>query len=69
LEWIPVLRVNEKSWVYLMLFPLVICNAYQILMLPKYLKRSEEERAILNEKKNKSNAPTTAKKSNNKKKK
>lgn len=45
LEWIPVLRVNEKSWVYLMIFPLVLCNAYQILMLPKYLKRSEEERA------------------------
>lgn len=61
LEWIPVLRVNEKSWVYLMLFPLVICNAYQILMLPKYLKRSEEERAKLQAKKE-NQTPTANKK-------
>ncbi|MFK4996628.1 KinB-signaling pathway activation protein [Bacillus sp. N9] len=33
LEWLPVLRPNEESWMYLMLFPLIACNAYQILML------------------------------------
>ncbi|MBP1914466.1 KinB-signaling pathway activation protein [Lederbergia galactosidilytica] len=44
LEWLPVLRVNEASWVYLMIFPLIACNAYQILMLPKYNKLSAEER-------------------------
>lgn len=43
-EWVPVLRVNEKSWIFLMIYPLIICNAYQILILPKYLKRSEAER-------------------------
>ncbi|MGE8207786.1 KinB-signaling pathway activation protein [Heyndrickxia sp. NPDC080065] len=59
LEWIPVLRVNEKSWVYLMLFPLVFCNAYQILMLPKYLKRSEEERAITKAEKGNQNQNST----------
>jgi len=44
LEWIPVLLVNEESWIYLMLFPLIISNAYQILALPKYIKQSEIER-------------------------
>jgi KinB signaling pathway activation protein len=43
-EWVPVLRVNEESWIFLMIYPLIICNAYQILILPKFLKRSEEER-------------------------
>lgn len=40
LEWLPVLRPNEESWVYLMIFPLLACNAYQILMLQKYNKLS-----------------------------
>src|SRR6185312_14591535 len=35
LEWLPVLRPNEESWIYLMIFPLIACNAYQILMLQK----------------------------------
>ncbi|WP_050182368.1 KinB-signaling pathway activation protein [Domibacillus robiginosus] len=36
LEWLPVLQANEKSWLYLMLFTLLPCNAFQLLMLPKY---------------------------------
>nr|WP_246628946.1 KinB-signaling pathway activation protein [Mesobacillus maritimus] len=44
IEWVPVLRVNEESWVYLMLFPLLICNAYQLLMLPRLNERSLKER-------------------------
>jgi KinB signaling pathway activation protein len=44
IEWVPVLRVNEESWVYLMVFPLLLCNAYQLLMLPKLNEKSLEER-------------------------
>ena len=35
IEWFPALRVNEESWLYLMLLPLLICNAYQLLILHK----------------------------------
>ncbi len=35
IEWFPALRVNDESWLYLMLFPLLICNAYQLIILPK----------------------------------
>ncbi|GIN20612.1 MAG TPA: KinB-signaling pathway activation protein [Bacillus bacterium] len=45
LEWLPVLRINEESWLFLMIFPLIACNAYQILVLPKYNRLSEEDRA------------------------
>ena len=34
-EWVPVLRVNETSWLYLMMFALLACNAYQLLILHK----------------------------------
>jgi len=44
IEWIPILRANEQSWVYLMIFPLLVCNAYQLLMLPKYNEKSLKER-------------------------
>ncbi len=44
IEWVPVLRVNEESWLFLMLFPLIACNAFQLLMLPKLNQRSIEER-------------------------
>ena len=43
LEWLPVLTVNEKSWLYLMLFVLLFCNAYQLLMLPHYIETFTEE--------------------------
>lgn len=35
IEWVPALRANDDSWLYLMLFPLLICNAYQLIILPK----------------------------------
>ena len=44
LEWFPSLRVNDKSWLGLMLIPLLVCNAYQILMLHKLNERSEQYR-------------------------
>jgi KinB signaling pathway activation protein len=43
LEWVPVLRVNEQGWVYLMLFSLLICNAYQLLILHKLNEKSTIE--------------------------
>ncbi|TYR78561.1 KinB-signaling pathway activation protein [Priestia megaterium] len=39
-EWFPALRTNEESWLYLMLFPLLICNMYQLLILPKLTLRT-----------------------------
>ncbi|RHW33944.1 KinB-signaling pathway activation protein [Neobacillus notoginsengisoli] len=49
LEWVPILRVNEGSWFYLMLVPLLVCNAYQILVLHKLNEKSLEERKRLQE--------------------
>ena len=42
IEWFPVLRVNDDSYMYFMLIPLLICNTYQLLILPKYHERSKE---------------------------
>jgi KinB signaling pathway activation protein len=36
IEWFPALRVNEKDWLMLMLIPIQVCNAYQLLMLPRF---------------------------------
>lgn len=44
IEWFPVLRVNEQSWLYLMLFSLLACNAYQLLILHKLNIQSQQER-------------------------
>jgi len=44
IEWVPALRVNDSSWVYLMLFPLLACNAYQLLVLHKLNIASELQR-------------------------
>lgn len=35
IEWFPVLRINDQDWLYLMLIPLLVCNAYQLLILHK----------------------------------
>ncbi|MDQ1143226.1 KinB signaling pathway activation protein [Bacillus sp. SORGH_AS 510] len=43
-EWVPVLRVNERSWLYLMMFALIACNAYQLLILHKLNTQSAQER-------------------------
>ncbi|UQD53723.1 KinB-signaling pathway activation protein [Bacillus methanolicus] len=50
IEWIPVLRVNEESWLYLMLFPLIACNAYQLLILHKLNEKSEQQKKSLKNK-------------------
>lgn len=44
IEWVPVLRLNDLNWVYLMIFPLLICNAYQLLILHKLHEASKKER-------------------------
>lgn len=44
IEWVPVLRVNEKSWLPLMLIPLLVCNAYQLLILHKLNEKSMIQR-------------------------
>lgn len=44
IEWLPVLKVNETSWLYLMLSALLACNAYQLLVLPKLNASSEVAR-------------------------
>ena len=52
LEWLPALMVrsgNIDTWVTILLFPLLAVNAYQILVLPKYNKQSDEDKAKLEE--------------------
>jgi KinB signaling pathway activation protein len=44
IEWVPVLRVNEKNWLYLMVVALIACNAYQLLILHKLNQQSQEQR-------------------------
>lgn len=46
-EWMPVLRVNEHSWLFLMVFALLACNAYQLLILHKLNAQSERQRGEL----------------------
>jgi KinB signaling pathway activation protein len=45
LEWVPVLRANNESWMYFMLIPLLVCNAYQLLILNKLIAKSQQELA------------------------
>ncbi|HZG72615.1 MAG TPA: KinB-signaling pathway activation protein [Chondromyces sp.] len=45
LEWLPVLQANESSWLYLMLFTLLPCNAFQLLALPKYNNRTNVKKS------------------------
>ncbi|WP_080849009.1 KinB-signaling pathway activation protein [Cytobacillus gottheilii] len=52
IEWVPILRVNEHSWVWLMIFPLLICNAYQLLILQKINEQSRMRREQMQAKKN-----------------
>ncbi|MDQ0247920.1 KinB signaling pathway activation protein [Bacillus fengqiuensis] len=42
IEWVPALQINDRNWLYLMLFPLLICNAYQLLVLPKLIADSHK---------------------------
>lgn len=43
IQLIPVLTVNEKSWIYFMLFPLLVCNSYQLLILHKLNEWSQKD--------------------------
>ena len=45
LEWVPVLRTDDDSWLYFMLFPLLICNVYQLLILNRLIHASQKELA------------------------
>ncbi|CAM5203305.1 KinB signaling pathway activation protein OS=Ureibacillus acetophenoni OX=614649 GN=SAMN05877842_1053 PE=4 SV=1 [Ureibacillus acetophenoni] len=52
LEWIIALmgrQGNIDTYVALLLFPLVAVNAYQLLALPKYNAKSDEDRKRLRE--------------------
>ncbi|MBM7716188.1 KinB-signaling pathway activation protein [Siminovitchia sp. FSL H7-0308] len=65
MEWLPVLRTNEENWLYLMIFTLIPCNAYQLLILPKYNRLSEKEIASRAAKRQKAQpAPSGKKKAN-----
>lgn len=44
IEWVPALRTDDPRWVYLMIFPLIVCNIYQLLILHKLNEKSEQER-------------------------
>lgn len=61
IEWFPVLRVNEHSWVYLMLFALLACNAYQLLILHKLNMQSQQERQRIESRKSTKNKTKASK--------
>ncbi|MGD6818711.1 KinB-signaling pathway activation protein [Metabacillus sp. 84] len=35
-EWFPALRENDQNWLYFMLISLLCCNAFQLIMLPRF---------------------------------
>lgn len=43
LEWLPVLQANNHKWLYIMLFTLLPCNAFQLLALPRYNQRTSQK--------------------------
>ncbi|MGK0554111.1 KinB-signaling pathway activation protein [Macrococcus capreoli] len=43
-ELIPFLKVQDMMWLYCTIFSLLLCNAFQLLSLPKYNRLSYEER-------------------------
>ncbi|WP_414054328.1 KinB-signaling pathway activation protein [Macrococcus equi] len=43
-ELIPFLKVKDMMWLYCTIFSLLLCNAFQLLSLPKYNRLSYEER-------------------------
>ncbi|CAM4241294.1 KINB signaling pathway activation protein [Bacillus luti] len=42
LEWVPALRINDTDWLYLMVIPLLLCNAYQLLILHRLIGRASK---------------------------
>lgn len=43
LQWVPVLVENDQGWVYFMLWPLLVCNSYQMLKLHKINEQTARE--------------------------
>lgn len=55
LEWLPALMIRSGSndeWVTIILFPLLAVNAYQLLVLPKYNRQSDIDKAKLDQRRN-----------------
>ncbi|MCU5299499.1 KinB signaling pathway activation protein KbaA [Bacillus paranthracis] len=42
LEWVPALRINDTDWLYLMVVPLLLCNAYQLLILHRLIGKTSK---------------------------
>ncbi|MFU2033283.1 KINB signaling pathway activation protein [Bacillus wiedmannii] len=42
LEWVPALRINDTDWLYLMVIPLLLCNAYQLLILHRLIGKGSK---------------------------
>ncbi|MGK9484740.1 KinB signaling pathway activation protein KbaA [Bacillus tropicus] len=42
LEWVPALRINDTDWLYLMAIPLLLCNAYQLLILHRLIGKTSK---------------------------
>ncbi|WP_416829519.1 KinB-signaling pathway activation protein [Ectobacillus polymachus] len=40
-EWTPALRINNLDWIYMMLVPLLLCNAYQMLQLHRIVSKEK----------------------------
>ncbi|NGP46655.1 KinB-signaling pathway activation protein [Bacillaceae bacterium SIJ1] len=45
IEWFPVLRENEWDWVLLMIIPLFLCNAWQVLILHRLVGTGTEKKS------------------------
>ncbi|AZB41294.1 KinB-signaling pathway activation protein [Bacillus sp. FJAT-42376] len=43
IEWFPALRENDPNWLYFMLISLLCCNAYQLIMLPRFSRSSRRK--------------------------
>ena len=71
LEWLPALMVrsgNIDTWVTILLFQLLAVNSYQLLILPKYNRKSDEDKEKLDARRaeRKERRGKTSKKSNKK---
>ena len=42
LEWVPALRINDTDWLYLIVIPLLLCNAYQLLVLHRLIGKTSK---------------------------
>lgn len=60
-EWVPAIKENSPKWLYLMLFALLACNAYQLLILHKLNAASALERQKRLEKAKSTTAPVKVK--------